>query len=665
MCDVCILMVGLGDERGENCMREDMKRKLTSVFFAAILAGEAAVVLDIILVCFGRAQSVPKFAAMAAGLFLIMLFFPGFRLERKRIAVAVCTLILTIPLAVGFLCWHSVSKAVVYQSEDAGKHALYGGKKVMLLVPHQDDDFNVLGGVIEEYVKYGSEVTVVFSTNGDYYGQAETRFREAQNALGHAGVPKDHILFLGYGDQWSEDGPHLYNAEPGKVMTSAFGRTQTYGTSAAPAYREGTEYTIDNFLLDIETVILEYLPDVIYCVDYDYNIDHRALSHSFEKVMGKILKENDAYRPVVLKGYAYNTAWEAVSDYYSDNLLPTQNAFREEYGKIPGIYRWEDRVRLPVHGEGLSRSVMSADQNTALSMYRSQGANMYGVRVINSDKVFWLRRTDSLCHNADIRTSSGDVALLNDFMLLECHDLLDGEPHDGAWIPEGADAEKRIDVLLPEKQDVAEVVLYDHPDETRNVLNIRIAFDDGFSLETGPLHTGGAENVFAVNRENVSSFSVTILETEGEAGLTEVEAYGTGEKWQPEFVKIMDEAENFVYDYWIAEDGQQTFNLYNPGQMNVSDDLFCLNENCSVRWQDDRILVNCPAGESCTVSVTDENGVTLDTVCIRNPGKLERLWKGIWLKAEETLMELCEVKRLHERVFVCRLITKLSDRLTG
>lgn len=653
-------------ERESGVMRDKKRnRRLQSVFFSAVLAGEAAVILDIILVCCGSAQSVPKFAAMVVGLFLVMLLFPGFRMERKRIAAVVCTASLAVCLAVGGICWNAVSKSVVYQSEDTGKHALYGGKKVMLLVPHQDDDFNVLGGVIEEYIKYGSEVTVVFSTNGDYYGLAETRFREAQNALGYIGVPKDHILFLGYGDQWHEDGPHLYNAEPGQVMTSAFGSTQTYSTAAASAWREGILYTIDNFLLDIESVILAYLPDVIYCVDYDYNIDHRALSHSFEKVMGRILKENGGYRPLVLKGYAYNTAWEAVNDYYSDNLLPTQDAFREDYGKIPGIYRWDDRVRLPVHAEGLSRSVMSADQNIALSMYQSQGANMYGVRVINSDKVFWLRRTDSLCYSADIQASSGAAALLNDFMLLECHDLRNEGPYDGAWIPEEADNEKRIDVALPEKQNVAEIVLYDHPDETRNVLNARIEFEDGFSVETGPLHTGGAENVFFVDRENVSSFTVTLLETEGEAGLTEVEAYGPGEKWKPEFVKIMDEAENFVYDYWIEEDGEQTFSLYNPGGMDVSGDVFCLNENCSVQWQDDRILVNCPAGESCTVYVTDENGVPLDTVCIRNPGKPERLWKGLWLKAEETVMELCEVKRLHERVFVCRLITKLSERLGG
>lgn len=640
-------------------------RKISAVLLTMILAGELAVVLDVILVYNGTALSVPKFAALLSGLFLLLMFIPGFRMERKCLAAAVCTAVLAIPLAVGYICWYSVSQSVVYQVEDRGKHGLYGDKKVMLLVPHQDDDFNVLGGVIEEYIKYGSEVHVVFSTNGDYYGKAEIRAREACNALGYLGVPEDHIIYLGYGDQWSADGPHLYNAEPGKAMTSVFGSRETYGTSAVPAYREGNAYTIDNFLSDIESVILEYLPDVIYCVDYDYNIDHRALSHSFEKVMGKILKENDSYRPVVMKGYAYNTAWEAVNDFYADNLLATIDAFSEEYGEVPGIYRWEDRVRLPVHGEELSRSVISAGQNIALSMYKSQGANMYGVRVINSDKVFWLRRTDSLCVDADIQVSSGNAAFLNDFMLLECKDLLEGAPYDGAWIPETADNQKQIIVRLPEKQDVETVVLYDHPDEACNVLNARIDFDDGFSVETGPLHSGGAENVVPVNRSAVSSFAVTILETEGQAGLTEVEAYGPGEAWRPDYVKIMDESGNFVYDYWIEEDGEQLFSVYNPGGIKLEETVFCLNQHCSAQWQGGKILVNCPAGESCIVYVTDENGEILDTVVIRNPGELERSWKTFWIGMEKAVMELCETKRMHERVFVFRLVTKLSDRLSG
>lgn len=636
-------------------------KKLQALLFSGILAGELAVVLDVVSVYNGTALSVPKFGALFAGLFFLLLFCPGFRLERKRFMAAVCTAVLIVPLTVGYLCWYSVSKSVVYRSEDEGKQALYSGKNVMLLVPHQDDDINVLGGVLEEYVKYGSDLRVVFSTNGDYYGQAETRFREAVSVLTEIGIPEENIIFLGYGDQWDPAGPHIYNAEPGRIMASYLGRTETYGISDHSPYRKGTAYTIDNFLGDIERVIMEYLPDVIYCVDYDYNIDHRALSHSFEKVMGKILKENGTYKPLVLKGYAYNTAWEAVNDFYADNLLPTQNAFSEQYEKVPEVYRWEDRIRLPVHAEGLSRSVISAEQNRVLSLYESQGANMYGVRVINSDKVFWLRRTDSVCYDADIQTSSGNADLLNDFMLLECRDLLGKVPYDGVWIPEETDNEKRINVQLPEKQNIASVVLYDHPDKTCNVLNALVEFDDGFSLETGPLDPGGAENVIPVDRQGVSSFTVTILESEGNAGLTEVEAYGTGEKWQPDFVKIMDETGNFVYDYWTDPSGVQRFELYDPSGRMQEFDVFCLNQHCSAVRQGDALLVNCPAGESCVVYVTDESGERLDTVFIRNPGKWERSWKTFWLRAEETIMGLCETKRLHERIFVCRLFSKLSD----
>ena len=119
-------------------------KKLQSLLYAGILAGELAVILDAVSVYNGTALSVLKFGMLFAGLFLLLLLFPGFRMEQKRLVAAVCTAVLVIPMTVGYLCWHSVSKSVVYCSEDEGKQALYGGKNVMLLVPHQDDDINVL-----------------------------------------------------------------------------------------------------------------------------------------------------------------------------------------------------------------------------------------------------------------------------------------------------------------------------------------------------------------------------------------------------------------------------------------------------------------------------------------------------------------------------------------
>lgn len=638
-------------------------RTISDIFFSLLLAGELAVLFDTVSVFCGKALSVLKFALLFGALAAFLLLIPAAGRKVRKTAALIILTVVGLPLLVGTICWNSVSRNATYNAVDDGKARLYGGQKVMLLVPHQDDDINVLGGVMEEYVKYGSEVYVVFSTNGDYYGKAEVRFREALNALDYLGVPEDHVIFLGYGDQWNADGPHLYNAEPGQVMTSVYGMTETYGTAAAPAYRPGRSYTIDNFLQDIEGVILEHRPDVIYCVDYDYNIDHRALSHGFEKVMGRILKAEADYRPLVLKGYAYNTAWEAVNDFYSDNLLATQNAFSEQYNPVPEVYRWKDRVRLPVHAEGLSRSVISAGQNRALSMYASQGANMYGARIINSDKVFWQRRTDSLCVGADVQTSSGDAWLLNDFMLLECHDLLNGQPYDGVWIPGEGDTERQVKVVFGKEETVSSIVLYDHPDETQNVLNARIEFDDGFCVEIGPLDPSGVGTAIPVAVEAVSSFTVTLLETEGNAGLTEIEAFSQGETWQPEFVKITDETGNFVYDYWIDPTGVQRFSLYDPSGMATEYDVFCLNQNCSAVREGEEILVECPVGESCVVYVTGENGERLDTVYIRNPGSLERAWITFWLRAEESVMKLCDTKRLHERLFVCRLAEKLPDLL--
>lgn len=636
---------------------------------SVVLAAEMAMILDIISVLNGTALSVPKFAVMLAGLFLLIFLLPIPTGKGKRVLAAVVTAVLVVPVMVGWLCWSSVSRNVTYTAVDSGKDALYADRKVMLLVPHQDDDINVLGGVLEEYVRYGSEVYVVFSTNGDYYGLAEVRMREALDTLGYIGIPQDHVIFLGYGDQWSEAGPHIYNAQPGEVVTSAFGETKTYATAAHGIYREGRDYTKENFLADIESVILEHLPDVIYCVDYDYNIDHRALSHSFELVMGRILNSGSGYTPQVFKGYAYNTAWEAEKDFYEDNLRSAQDIFAEPYFQTPALYRWSDRVRLPVGAHTLSRSVISAPANIALSKYASQGANMYGVRVINSDKVFWQRMTTSLCYDAAVETSSGSCELLTDFMLLDSTDLLDKAhfPDDGTWIPEAGDEERQVTVRFDQPEYVDSIVLYDHPNPECNILNAVISFEDGTVLETGPLDPDGAATVIPVEKENISAFTVTLEKTEGEAGLSELEAYGEETQESPSFVKIMDENGDFAYDYWIHESGEQLFFLHAagtaPGAASGEYLLSCSNNACAARWQENGILVQCPAGENCVVTVSSEDGVYSDSVYIQNPTALKRNWVRFWLEIEESVMNLCDTKRVHERLFVCRLYTKMIQPL--
>lgn len=642
-----------------------IKNKVASAFLGMVLAGELAVLTDVAIVLCGHALSVPKFAALLLGWYLLVVLIPGFSWKRKGLTGGILAAVVGVPLLTAFLCWNAVSRSVVYMDVDDTKADLYADRRVMLMVPHQDDDINVLGGVLEEYVKYGSDVYVVFSTNGDYHGLGETRFREAVQVLGYMGIPEDHVIFLGYGDQWNPSGPHIYNAGHGETVTSVFGRTETYGTQSHPSYREGRTYTIDHFLEDIQSVILEYRPDVIYCVDYDYNIDHRALSLSVEKVMGNILKEEPSYRPQFFKGYAYNTAWEAEKDFYGENLASTQNIFEAPYDQTPEVYRWEDRVRFPVNGAALSRSVISSKANKALSMYRSQGANMYGVRVINSDKVFWQRDVNSLCYDAKIQTSSGDGSRLNDFMLLDSMDLRErgAQPYDGTWIPASEDSDKTAEILFSEPRDVSNIVLYDHPDKTCNVQNVRIRFDDGTEMKTGPLDPGGAATRISVNKAAVRSFSVTLLEMEGEGGLTEIEAFANSGTEKPEIVKIMDEAGNFAYDYWISKTGSQCFTVYSHGTELTDLCVSVNNPDCRAVWEGGQILVECPEGQMCQLTLADETGKALDKVILRNPSPGERSWKMFWLRAEEKVMELCDTRRLHERIFVCRLAAKAWELL--
>lgn len=617
------------------------RENILTVGIAAVFAAEVLLMIDAAVVFFGGRLSL----MFAAGLFAVLLLAAAIMTVKKKkwMVASAIGIPLTICLIVGsgYACWKSFSIDAVYDAQDSGKHQIYGERKIMVIVPHQDDELNILGGVMEEYTRYGSDIYPVFITNGDYYVLAEERYREALAVLERIGIPKDHAIFLGYGDKWKEGGPHLYNAVPGEIVESHFGRRETYGTDIHPAYREGRAYTVENLTEDLKTVIQEYAPDVIFCSDYDNHIDHKATTLLFDKVMGSVLKENPEYTPAVYKAYAYGTAWEAEEDFYRENILSTQNLFDEPYGQSPAVYRWEDRVRFPVQGGGLSRSLISTEGYALLSLHDSQGAGLMAAAVINGDKVAWQRQTDSVCLHADVTATSGRAELLNDFMLIENSNLVDEshEPYDGVWTPDTGDHERTVTVRLKEVSDVSCIALYDHPSQDHNVLNAVISFDDGSKVETGPLDRNGAATMVSVEKENVAEFRITLLETEGaEAGLSEVEAFAQFPQREGAFLKLMDEEGNFVYDYRTGRDGYAVFRIYTHGDLpEVTGENYTVNtawDSGAVVLEDGVIRVSCPTGESVVLNVTcNEKGVS-DTITIRNPGALERVWTDLWQRVE-------------------------------
>lgn len=617
------------------------KYMLLALCLCVVFATELFLLLDGIVVYNGGMLPfyTPVFMVPATA----VLLFACFRNHWKRALVSVLLIPVTICLfaGLGYLGWKSFSDNAAYENTDSGKHRLYADRSVMVIVPHQDDEINILGGVMEEYVRYGSEVRVVFLTNGDYYFPAETRLNEALAVCDNIGIPEENVIFLGYGNEWKEELSHIVNAEPDTVLESYAGRTETYGTTEHPAFREGRSYTRRHLEEDLADVILESRPDVIFCSDYDHHIDHKALTIMFEKVMGALLKENPEYTPVVYKGYAYGTAWEAEQDYYSDNIRATQSPFGDPYGQKPEVYRWEDRIRMPVAGDTLSRSLIGAPAYYTLALHDSQWALGSADRVINGDKVLWQRYTTSLVLHGDVAASSGRTDVLHDFMLIDNYNLVDEEhmPYDGVWIPEEADAVRTVSVTLAEKTDIASIVLYDHPSETDNVLNVLITFDDGTCVETGPLASGGSATAVTVNKKGVSSFSVSLTKTEGEqAGLSEIEAFGEEPEVDGRFVKLMDVEDNFAYDYLTPPDGMAEFTLYVHGNLPRTLERYIVEidgEAGTMELDGNVVRVRCPEGKTVVLKVACSEANVADSVVIRNPGALTRGWMNFWKNAEE------------------------------
>lgn len=519
-----------------------------------------------------------------------------------------------------------------YTDVEGGKEDFFSGRKVMIFVPHEDDDINLAGGVIEQYIKHGSDVYVTFATNGDGDKRFDmstmgyTRMREAINSLGLLGVPEKNVIFLGYGDGWGENGPHIYNAGHDTVISSTSGKTATYGLENHPAFSDGRSYTRSNFIDDIKQVLLKYRPDTVFCIDYDTHSDHRALSMLFEKAMGDILNTSD-YKPIVYKGYGYRTAWGSVSD-FSESINITSTISCPADNDVE-LYNWNRRVRLPIDINSVSRNLQNSKLYTALNLYASQRATECADRIINGDKVFWLRRTDSLLYDAKISVSSGNKDKLTDFMLLDCDDLMKrGDyPFDGVWHPDTDDTEKSICVKFDEKTYIDSIVLYDNPSPYENILNATISFDDGVKIQTGKLNPSGDVTKICVNKET-QSFTIKIDKYEGEHfGFTEIEAFSSGADATSSLYKLTDDKDNFIYDYIVPVTGAQTVKVYSNYEEKLSLSEFALrsdNRRCKLQTNGEGITLQCPRGQKCQVELLSKDNMLLDRVVFRNPGRIQR-----------------------------------------
>lgn len=493
--------------------------------------------------------------------------------KRKKKKRAVLIVLMALVLAVLAVVCVYETELNKLDSNDGVDNSFYDSqfknKKVMVIVPHEDDDLHISGQVLPSMYKNGADVRVVFATNGDKRVSAYTRQSEACNALEKLGIPREKVIFLGY-----PDGTQLYVGK--KAFSFSSGWDHTYAGKGFKDYhfdRFGThaKYTAENMVDDIESVVLEYRPDYILAIDFDTHTDHRGVSISFEKAMERILKKESGYTPKVLKCFGYSLAWKSKPDFYALNIKSTVMQDREKnndpsYETDVPQYRWNNRVRLPIDKKSLSHSILRCSEYKALSEHLSQYAYCYSERIINGDSVYWNRRTDSLTYNADISVSSGDASLLNDFRLIGVGNRTAGpnvKLENCVSRFDKNDAQKTVTVKFDSPKTVSCVSLYDNFGLNSNILGGVITFSDGSKVEVPALNADGSETrVVFEPKHNITSFTFKVTEYEGVAGLDEIEAFENADYDMGfSLIKLKNaDTDDYIYNYLITPD-EKSLNL--------------------------------------------------------------------------------------------------------
>lgn len=306
-------------------------------------------------------------------------------------------------------------------------------EKLVLFVPHQDDETNLAGNLLSYLVRQ-YDVYVVYSSLDANPDKALIRKQEARNACAVYGIEKDTVIFLGLPDTPNRKGHHFFT--------------------------DGDK----NIILKFEEILRTLMPEVIIGTDFDFHSDHRMVSLALDEAVFNIMNEIKTYTPLYLKGFCYETAYYGVDDYSATDLKNTK------IDKIPlsnVSYKWEDRISL--NSQEKNGFIFFKTPFKALRCHKSQYAAMHARKIINADNVFWEKRTDNLLiRDATITATSGDISKINDLKVIDTDDIITEDPlkidySKGLWKPDDSDLNPCINIKFDEEKIVEKIVLHGNP----------------------------------------------------------------------------------------------------------------------------------------------------------------------------------------------------------
>ena len=345
----------------------------------------------------------------------------------------------------------------------------FESKKILIIIPHQDDEIHLAGNLIAS-LKDTRNIYVAYTTSGDYAYNASVRYKESIKSLWKLGkIKRENIFFLAYPDQSYEATNHIYTTKGNYI--SANGHSETYSPSPKyktfnyQLYNEEAKYNKENLEKNIQELILKIKPEIIICNDLDFHPDHIMTSILTEKALGKILKSEEDYRPKVLKSFTYENCYFGPDDFFEqENEMKFQtdtsgNLMSNKY------YNIQDSLKINATPKCYTKNLFTNKIFKAILKHKSQNLVSHTTRMINTNQVYWERNTDNLLFNAQIETSSGNQEYLNDFILTDTDNVLNGNKvpikyNKGIWIPDNDDKEKSITITFDNKEYVEYIKLY-------------------------------------------------------------------------------------------------------------------------------------------------------------------------------------------------------------
>ena len=448
----------------------------------------------------------------------------------------------------------------------------FNGDTVMVIVPHEDDEINVAGATIYGAIKEGLKVILVYVTNGDFQYKADIRYKEVQRMACIMNLPMENIHFLGFPDNSGKD--LLANRDALFRNHAGFSKTHgAYGIMDYPTKYMGgpLSYTYNNLVLAITDIIGRFKPCTIISIDMDIHVDHQLTSIAVEEAIGKVVKENNNYRPKVLKSFAYDTDFESINDYYDMHLQSTvQNRawiVDDSLSTNNPMLLWEDRLRILVSGDCRSTLLVRNPMFRALGAHMSQSSYKHGPKLINGDQVFWQRRIDNVVLYATVTATSGNISKINDFLRYDSYDVTKkfANPEDYTWIPDDTDQESTVTIRFNEPTEIKYINWFENVwfsnDIEQALQGTIIKTSTGLEINIPPYYYPHFEAFPYIKKYvfeqpiTIDWISFTVIKPKGVmAGISEIEIYPPNNQF-PTYCHIVCD-EQFAYD-WVVYPGER------------------------------------------------------------------------------------------------------------